>query len=170
MQHTRLPCPSPTPGAYSNSRPSSWWCHPTSHPLLSPSLPTFNLPQHQGLFHWVNSSHQVAKLLVIQLLDWFHTNTCKRKFSKKCFGPGIGLEPTVKDTLKSHVPCKKKKKIHWIQELPSMFIKMPHSHLAVYCDWHCIFMTFLLFYLYRNFGHDIAGFMLRSMSLPCSSW
>ena len=26
--HTRLPCPSPTPGAYSNSRPLSWWCHP----------------------------------------------------------------------------------------------------------------------------------------------
>ena len=29
LQHIRLPCPSPTPGAYSNSCPSSWWCHPT---------------------------------------------------------------------------------------------------------------------------------------------
>ena len=29
LQHTRLPCPSPTPGTCSNSRPSSWWCHPT---------------------------------------------------------------------------------------------------------------------------------------------
>ena len=29
LQHTRLPCPSPTPGASSNSGPSSWWCHPT---------------------------------------------------------------------------------------------------------------------------------------------
>ena len=28
LQHTRLPCPSPTPGAYSNSCPLSWWCHP----------------------------------------------------------------------------------------------------------------------------------------------
>ena len=34
-----------------------------SHPLLSPSLPTFNLSQNQGLFHWVSSSHQVAKVL-----------------------------------------------------------------------------------------------------------
>ena len=35
-----------------------------SHPLLSPSLPTFNLSQHQGFFfQWVNSSHQVAKVL-----------------------------------------------------------------------------------------------------------
>ena len=30
------------------------------HPLSSPSLPTFNLSQHQGLYKWVNSSHQVA--------------------------------------------------------------------------------------------------------------
>ena len=29
LQHARLPCPSPTPGAYSDSCPSSWWCHPT---------------------------------------------------------------------------------------------------------------------------------------------
>ena len=29
LQDTRPPCPSPTPGAYSNSCPSSWWCHPT---------------------------------------------------------------------------------------------------------------------------------------------
>ena len=27
-QHARPPCPSPTPGVHSNSRPSSWWCHP----------------------------------------------------------------------------------------------------------------------------------------------
>ena len=29
LQHTRLPCPSPTPGSCSNSSPSSWWYHPT---------------------------------------------------------------------------------------------------------------------------------------------
>ena len=34
-----------------------------SHPLSSPSLPTFNLSQHQGLFQWVSSLHQVAKVL-----------------------------------------------------------------------------------------------------------
>ena len=28
LQHARPPCPSPTPGVYSNSCPSSWWCHP----------------------------------------------------------------------------------------------------------------------------------------------
>ena len=34
----------------------------TSHPLLSPFPPAFNLSQHQGLFKWVGSSHQVAKV------------------------------------------------------------------------------------------------------------
>ena len=29
LQHARLPCPSPAPGAYSNSCPLNWWCHPT---------------------------------------------------------------------------------------------------------------------------------------------
>ena len=38
-----------------------------SHPLSSPSPPAFNLSQHQGLFKWVSSSHQVAKVLEFQL-------------------------------------------------------------------------------------------------------
>ena len=38
-----------------------------SHPLSSPSPPAPNLSQHQGLFKWVSSSHQVAKVLEFQL-------------------------------------------------------------------------------------------------------
>ena len=38
-QHARLPCPSPTPGVYSNSCPSSQWCHPT---ILSSVVPFFS--------------------------------------------------------------------------------------------------------------------------------
>ena len=38
-----------------------------SHPLSSPSSPALNLSQHQGLFQWVSSSHQVAKVLEFQL-------------------------------------------------------------------------------------------------------
>ena len=37
------------------------------HPLSSPSPSAFNLSQHQGLFQWVSSSHQVAKVLEFQL-------------------------------------------------------------------------------------------------------
>ena len=50
LQHARLPCPSPTPRACSNSCPSSRWCHPPSRPLSSPAPLAFNIFQHQGLF------------------------------------------------------------------------------------------------------------------------
>ena len=51
-----------------------------SHPLSSPSPPAFNLSQHQGLFQWVSSSHQVPKVLgasasasvlPMNIQDWF---------------------------------------------------------------------------------------------------
>ena len=38
-----------------------------SHPLSSSSLPALNLSQHQGLFKWISSLHQVAKVLEFQL-------------------------------------------------------------------------------------------------------
>ena len=37
------------------------------HPLSSSSPPAFHLSQHQGLFHWVSPSHQVVKVLELQL-------------------------------------------------------------------------------------------------------
>ena len=46
-----------------------------SYPLSSPSPPAFNVSQHQGLFQWVSSSHQVARVLELQLqhqsLQWY---------------------------------------------------------------------------------------------------
>ena len=65
-QHTRPPCPSPTPGVYSNPCPLSWDAIQPSHPLSSPSPPAPNPSQQQGLFKWVSSSHQVAKVLEFQ--------------------------------------------------------------------------------------------------------
>ena len=66
LQHARPPCPSPTPGVHSNVYRVSDAIQP-SHPLSSPSPPAPNPSQHQGLFQWVNSSHQVAKVLEFQL-------------------------------------------------------------------------------------------------------
>ena len=128
LQHSRLPCPSPSPGACPNSCPTEinnlrlskikrkgkfqrgghhqfssvqllscvqlcntmnrstpglpvhdqllestqthgHWVGDTnqpSYPLSSPSPPALNLSQHQGLFKWVSSSHQVAKVLDFQ--------------------------------------------------------------------------------------------------------
>ena len=73
-----------------------------SHPLSSPSPPAFSLSQHQGLFKWVSSLHQVAKVLEFQLqhlsfqwysglisfkMDWFDL---------------LGVQGTLKNLLQHH--------------------------------------------------------------------
>ena len=65
-QHTRPPCPSPTPGVHPNPCPLSRWCHPT----ISCSVFPFSFcPQSflAAVFWWVGCSHQVAKILELQL-------------------------------------------------------------------------------------------------------
>ena len=66
LQYTWLPCSLPSHRVCSNSCPLSQWCHPT-HPLSPLSSPALNLSQHQSLYHWVDSSYQVAKVLDLQL-------------------------------------------------------------------------------------------------------
>ena len=66
-QHARLPCPSLYPGVSSNSCPWSQRCYLTISSSAAPSPPALNLSQHQGLFQWVSSLHQVAKVLELQL-------------------------------------------------------------------------------------------------------
>ena len=69
LQHARPPCPSPTPGVHSNSRPSSWWCHPaisssvvsfSSCPQFLPTSESFPMSQ---LFPWGGQSTGVSALV-----------------------------------------------------------------------------------------------------------
>ena len=64
LQHARLPCPSPIPRAYSDLCPLSWWCHPTILSSVVPFSPHLQSFPASGL---VSSSHQVAKVLELQL-------------------------------------------------------------------------------------------------------
>ena len=66
LQHARPPCPSPTPRFTQIHVHHMGDAVQPSHPLLSPS-PAFSLSQYQGLFKWVSSLHQVAKVLEFQL-------------------------------------------------------------------------------------------------------
>ena len=66
-QHARPPCSSPSPGVHSDSSPSSPWCHPA---ISSSVVPFSSCPQSlpaSEFFQWVNSSHEVAKVLELQL-------------------------------------------------------------------------------------------------------
>ena len=65
-KHARASGPSPTPRVYLNS---FYWVRDAmkpSHPLSSPFPSAFHLSQHHGLFQWVSSLHQVAKVLEFQ--------------------------------------------------------------------------------------------------------
>ena len=63
LQHTKSPCPSPTPGTCSTHVHRVSDAIQPSHPLSSPSPSAINCSQHQGLFQGVSSAHQVDKTL-----------------------------------------------------------------------------------------------------------
>ena len=67
LQHIRPHYPSPTAGVYPNPCPLSQWCHPTISSSVIPFSSCPQSSQHWGLFKWVNSSHQVARVLEFQL-------------------------------------------------------------------------------------------------------
>ena len=78
-QHARLPCPSPTPRVYSNSCPSSKWCHPTISSSVIPfssclqSLPASESFPVSQLFAWGSQSTGVsalASVLPVNTQDW----------------------------------------------------------------------------------------------------
>ena len=80
LQHARLPCPSPTPGACSKSHPSNWQCHPTTSSsvipfsfclqffLASGSFPVSRLFSSGGQKTGVSAS---ASVLPMNIQDWF---------------------------------------------------------------------------------------------------
>ena len=101
-----------------------------SHPLSSPSLPAFNLSQHQGLFQLVSSSHQVAKVLEFQLQHQsFHEYSGLISFRMDW------LDLLVQGTLKSL--------LHYI-------------NLKVSVLWHSAFFIVQLSHPYMTTGKTIA--------------
>ena len=78
-QHTRTPCPSPTPGVHSYSRPSSQWCHPAISSSVVPfsscpqSLPASESFPMSQLFAWGGQSTEVSALALFlpkNTQDW----------------------------------------------------------------------------------------------------
>ena len=80
LQHARLPCPSPTPGAYSNSCALIWWCHPTISSSVIPfssclqSFPASGSFQMSQFFKLCGQSIGIsasASVLPMNIQDWF---------------------------------------------------------------------------------------------------
>ena len=101
-QHARPPCASPTPGVHPNPCPLNRWCHPTSHPLSSPSPPALNLSQHQGLFKWVSYSNQVAKVMEFQLQHQSSQWTPRIDILRMDWLDLLAVQGTLKSLLRHH--------------------------------------------------------------------
>ena len=96
LQHARSPCPSPTPGAYSNSCPSSWWCHPTISSSVVPfssclqsfaasgSLPMsqFFASRGQSIGASASASVRLSGECVTSLILSHHNKKLKRQMLK----------------------------------------------------------------------------------------
>ena len=123
-QHTRPPCPSPTPGVYSNSCPPSQWCHPAisssvvPFSFLSPILPSIrvlsNESTHWKLMRWpkywsfsfnISPSNEYPRLISFRM-DWLDL---------------LAIQGTLKSLLQHHSP---KASILW----RSAFFTVQFSH------------------------------------------
>ena len=82
LQHARLPCPLPTPGACSNSRSLSWWCHPTMSSFVVPfssCLQSFPASRSFPMSQFFASGGQSirasasasASVFPVNIQDWF---------------------------------------------------------------------------------------------------
>ena len=80
LQHARLPCPSATPAAYSNSCPLSWWCHPAISPSVIPFSSCLQSFPASGSFpgNWLFTSGgksigatASASILPMNIQGWF---------------------------------------------------------------------------------------------------
>ena len=66
LQHTSLPCPSPSPRVYSELCPLSRWCHLTISSSVTPFSSCLQSFSASGSCQWVGSLHQVTKVLELQ--------------------------------------------------------------------------------------------------------
>ena len=126
LQHTKPPYSSPTPGVYQThvhwvSDAIQW-----SHPLSSPYPPTLNLFHHQGLFKWVSSWHQVAKVLEFQLHHQSFQWTPRTDLLQNGLVASLAVQGTLKSLLQHH---SSKASIHWHSAF--LIVQLSHPHMTI---------------------------------------
>ena len=135
LQHTRLPCPSPTPRVYSNSCQLSRWCHPT---ISSSVVPFSSCPQSfpgSGSFLFLNFYFYFILLYnTVLVLPYIDMNPPRVYMSSQTWTP---LSPTTPYHLSGSSPCTSPKHpisciehrlaIHFLHD--SIHVSMPFSQI-----------------------------------------
>ena len=134
-----------------------------SHPLSCPSPPAFNLPQHQGLFKWVSSSHQVANIgvsasasneysgLISFRMDWLDL---------------LAVQETLKSLLQHH---SSKESILWHSAF--FMVQLSHPHMTTGKTIGLTRWTFIgkvMSLLFNMLSRLVTAFLPRSKCLLIS--
>ena len=111
-----------------------------SHPLSSPSSPAFSLSQHQGLFQWVGSFHQAAKVLKLQLQHLSFQSIFKVDF----LWDGLVWFPSCPRDSQRVFSRTTVWKHRFFSAQPSLWC---NSHPSIHDYWHTTLAHFILFEL-----------------------
>ena len=135
-----------------------------SHPLLSASPPALNLSQHQGLFQWVSSSNQVAKVLEFQLqhqsFQWIFRTDFLYWLDL------LAVQGTLKSLLQHH-----NSKVLILQCSPSFTVQLSHPYMTTRKTIALTRGTFVgkvMSLLFNMLSRLVIAFLLRSKHLLIS--
>ena len=165
LQHSRLPCPSPTPGACSNSCPSSQWCHPTTSSSVGPfcsclqsfpasdSFPKSHFFKSGGQSIGASASASVIPMISFRIsfsIDWFD----------------LAVQGTLKSLLQHH---SSKSSILWCSAF--FMVQLPHPHMTTgktiaWTRW--TFVGKVMSLLYNMLSSLVIAFLPRSKRLLIS--
>ena len=167
LQHARLPCPSPTPGAYSNSCPSSQWCHPTISSSVVPFSSCLHSFPASGSFpmsqFFTSGSQSIeASASVSDLFPWILRTDCFRIDWLDLLA--------VQGTLKSHLQqCSLKA---WIFQGSAFFIAqlshpcMTTGKTIALTRWN--FVSKVMYLIYNILFRLVIAFLPRNKCLLIS--
>ena len=137
-----------------------------SHPLLSPSPPAFSLSQHQGLFRWVSSSHQVAKYWSFSLsISPSNEYSELISFRMDWLDPLV-VQGTLKSLLQHH-----SSKVSILQCSAFFIVQLSHPHMTTaktiaLTKWTSVGKVMSL--LFKRLSRLVIAFLSRSKCLLIS--
>ena len=137
-----------------------------SYPLLSPSHPAFNLSQNQGIFQWVSSLNQVAKVLDFQLqrqsFQWiFRTDLLRMDWLDL-----LAVQRTLKSLLQHH-----SSKVSILRCLAFFIVQLSHPYMTAGKTIALTRQTFVgrvISLLFKMLSRLVIAFLLRSKRLLIS--
>ena len=158
LQHARLPCPSPTPGVYSNSCPSSQWCHPTissSIIRVSSCLQLFlalaSFPKNQFFPSGGQSIgvSALASFLPMNIQDWFPLGltgwiSLQSKGLKKYFHAILSIHPTLSPPVTASLSSMSSSPLLPYENAHEYYLSTIHIYVLIYDI--SLFLTYYTLY------------------------